>query len=278
MTAQRGGPGTDPRMPNAAPPLHPAVRRRTAAASTAPAARPGLSVASSVTPSSAGDPAPALTGVPASWAGLGALLTGAGDRTPADALALASIAAGEKPAAPPVDLSGIWALPADMAAARSGHLVRALDVKGRLPLPVEVAAATRLPAERDGAVLTAFLPGSPEQPRPNYATTALPLDGRGRLTLSPGVRRLAGIPDGADVLVVLDPDRGTVTLTAASRLAAEITGLIDGLRRPATASSEAVGPTELPLADSGDDTDATPSDVAHTAEATASAGRLRIVR
>jgi hypothetical protein len=44
--------------------------------------------------------------VPASWAGLGDLLTGAGERAPADALTLAAIASGQKVTAPTVDL---WA-------------------------------------------------------------------------------------------------------------------------------------------------------------------------
>jgi hypothetical protein len=172
--------------------------------------------------------------VPASWTGLGALLAGAGERAPADALTLAAVAAGTAGTDThrQVDLSGIWALPADMAAARSTSVVRALDGKGRLQLPIDADAATKLPAERDGALVTVFLPDSPDQPRPNYAITALPLDARGRLTVTAGVRRQAGIPDGADVLAVVDPDRRTVTLTAASRLTAGIAELLDALRRP----------------------------------------------
>ncbi|MGY1623921.1 hypothetical protein ACI789_17120 [Geodermatophilus sp. SYSU D00965] len=161
-----------------------------------------------------------------------------GERAPADALTLAAVAAGagSVDGRPQVDLSGIWAQSADMAAARSTTLMRTLDGKGRLQLPVDSDAATRLPAERDGALVTVYLPGSTEQPRPNYATNALPLDARGRLTVTAGVRREAGIPDGADVLAVLDPDRRTVTLTAASCVDAGVTGLFDGLRRPAAAA------------------------------------------
>ena len=47
-----------------------------------------------------------------------------------------------------------------MAAARSNTVLRALDGKGRLMLPLEAAAAARVPAERDSAVITVFLPGA----------------------------------------------------------------------------------------------------------------------
>jgi bifunctional DNA-binding transcriptional regulator/antitoxin component of YhaV-PrlF toxin-antitoxin module len=140
-----------------------------------------------------------------------------------------------------VDLAGMWALPADPAAPRSHELIRALDDKGRLMLPSAVAEAATVPAERDGALVTVFLPGSTGRPRPGFTAAALPLDARGRLTLTVGVRREAGIPDGADVLAVLDTDRGVVTVTAASRLSAGIADLLDGLRRPAAAASTSAG-------------------------------------
>src|SRR4051794_20360536 len=57
VTAQRGGPGPDPRMPNAAPALQPSVRRRTAEAAAAPATRPSLSIVSAETSSPGGDAA-----------------------------------------------------------------------------------------------------------------------------------------------------------------------------------------------------------------------------
>ena len=88
-----------------------------------------------------------------------------------------------------------------------------------------------MPAERDGALVTVFLPGS-GRPRPGFAAAALPLEARGRLTVTAGVRREVGIPDGADVFAVLDPDRATVTLTAASRLSAGIAGLLAGCAAP----------------------------------------------
>jgi hypothetical protein len=52
-------------------------------------------------------------GLPSSWAGIGALLSTVTERLPADALTLATAAssAGGTPAS--VDLSGIWALPAE---------------------------------------------------------------------------------------------------------------------------------------------------------------------
>ncbi|SHN58646.1 hypothetical protein SAMN05660350_00794 [Geodermatophilus obscurus] len=77
-----------------------------------------------------------------------------------------------------------------MAVARSTNVIRALDAKGRLQLPLDADAATKLPAERDGALITVFLPGSSEQPRPGYATAALSLDARGRLTVTAGGIRL----------------------------------------------------------------------------------------
>ncbi|MBB3084178.1 hypothetical protein [Geodermatophilus sabuli] len=188
--------------------------------------------------------------MPSSWTGLGGLLGGAGKRAPADALTLAAVTsgAGQGGGRAQVDLSGIWALPADMAAARSTSVTRTLDAKGGLQLPIDADAATKLPAERDGALVTVYLPGSPDQPRPSYATNALPLDARGRLTVTAGVRREAGIPDGADVLAVVDPDRRTLILTAASRLDAGLAGLLDGLRRP-TAVPAATDATAVPATD-----------------------------
>ncbi|MCW2621107.1 MAG: hypothetical protein JWL64_709, partial [Frankiales bacterium] len=178
--------------------------------------------------------------------------------------------AGSADGRPQVDLSGIWAQSADMAAARSTTLMRTLDDKGRLQLPVDSDAATRLPAERDGALVTVYLPGSTEQPRPNYATNALPLDARGRLTVTAGVRREAGIPNGADVIAVVDPDRRTVTLTAASRLDAGVAGLLDGLRRPAATFH---GDTARPE----NDAVIPQPTAADTGLTTGSGGRLRIV-
>lgn len=237
-------------MPNSAPPAHPAARRRAADSPSRPGTRPtprsGTGAGTATSPATGQQPSPALTGVPSSWTGLGPLLERVGERAPADALTLATVVAGTGSAdgRPVVDLSGIWAQSADMAAARSTTLMRTLDAKCRLQLPVDVDAATKLPAERDGALVTVYLPGSPDQPRPNYATNALPLDARGRLTVTAGVRREAGIADGADVLAVLDPHRRTVTLTAASRIDAGVTGLLDGLRRPAAALSGDTGHPE----------------------------------
>jgi hypothetical protein len=175
----------------------------------------------------------------------------------------------------------MWALPADPAARRSHELVRALDGKERLMLPVAVAEATSVLAERDGALVTVFLPGSTGRPRPGFTAAALPLDARGRLTVTAGVRREAGIPDGADVFAVLDPDRGTVTLTAASRLSAGITGLLDALRRPTVTpvapAADSTRPAEAPVAPSATAPharDTTPAD----ASATGAVGRLHVVR
>jgi hypothetical protein len=258
-------------MPNPAPPAHPAARRRADETSPRIGTRPGPG-GTGTSPVTGRQASPTLAGVPSSWTCLGALLGSAGERAPADALTLAAVAsgAGHADGRPQVDLSGIWARSADMASARSTSVTRTLDAKGRLQLPVDADAATKLPAERDGALVTVYLPGSTEQPRPNYATNALPLDARGRLTVTAGVRREAGIPDGADVLAVLDPDRRTVTLTAASRLDAGVAGLLDGLRRPAATFH---GDTARPE----NDAVIPQPTAADTGLATGTGGRLRIV-
>jgi hypothetical protein len=221
--------------------------------------------------------------VPASWTGLGPLLAGVGERAPADALTFAAVASGtSRPDGPPaVDLSGIWALPAGMAAARGNGVLRALDEKGRMQLPIDTDAATKLPAERDGALVTVFLPGSLERPRPNFACAALPLDARGRLTVTAGVRRAAGIPDCADVLAVVDPGRRTVTLTAASRLTAGIADLLDTLRRPIVGPAAASGNAdraEAPATDAGSPIPTSADAASPDGPQANSGGRLRIVR
>jgi hypothetical protein len=203
-------------MPNPAPPANPAARRRTADSSTLPAARRaagGAAAACVPAPVPSPQASPTLTDVPSSWTGLGPLLAGAGERAPADALTLTAVASGtSRPDGPPaVDLSGIWALPAGMATARANGVIRALDDNGRMQLPIDADAATRLPAERDGALVTVFLPGSLERPRPNSTSAASPLDARGRLTVTAGVRREAGIPDGADVGAAHRGGRGPAT-------------------------------------------------------------------
>jgi hypothetical protein len=83
--------------------------------------------------------------------------------------------------------------------------------KGRLMLPIAVAEAASVPAERDGALVTVFLPRSTGRPRPGFAAAALPLDARGRLTVTAGMRREAGIPDGADVGAAHRGGRGPAT-------------------------------------------------------------------
>ena len=138
-------------MPNAAPPLHRAARDRAADVTSPSVSRTGASLAASAVAAqpSTSSPDGALSGVPASWAGFGALLAGAGERAPADALRLAAVTTGTAGTADRVDLSGMWALPADPAAPRSHELIRALDDKG-LMLPITVTEATRVPTDRDG--------------------------------------------------------------------------------------------------------------------------------
>ena len=177
--SERPGP-VGPCRTSLPPPAHLAARRRTTESSFRPpshlAGRPGAGGGGATTSPVAGrQSSPTLTGVPSSWTGLGALLSGAGERAPADALTLAAVASGtgQSKAGHQVNLSGISALPAGMAPARSTTVLRALDSKGRLQLPVDAAADTKLPAERDGALVTVYLPGTTERPRPNYVTNAL---------------------------------------------------------------------------------------------------------
>src|SRR5687768_10886720 len=47
---------------------------------------------------------------------------------------------------------------------RTARLGRALDGKGRMQLPIDAGAATKLPAERDGALVTVFLPAARSGP------------------------------------------------------------------------------------------------------------------
>lgn len=201
------------------------MRRR--APAPPPRASSPASKAPARTASATSTPVP--VGLPSSFAGIAELLSGAGERVPTDALTLTNLTSSASAGAA-VDVSGIWALDAAMAAARCNTVLRALDGKGRLMLPLEVAAAARVPAERDGALITVFLPGASDGPRPNLAVAPLPLDARGRLTVTAGVRRAAGIPDGADVYAHIDPERQTVTLTAASRLSGALTEAFDALR------------------------------------------------
>lgn len=104
-------------------------------------------------------------------------------------------------------------------------------------------AGCQVPVERDGAVITVFLPGCTDRPRPNYVAAGLPLTAGGRLMVSAALRRQTGSPDRADVLALLDRDQFTVTLTAASRLDASLTAALDGLRRtPPGAAAEGLAP------------------------------------
>ena len=250
-TAQPPTGRTSTGMPNPAPPAHPLARRRAAAQS--PGAQPGSTspapgsasptgrpsakpptVSSRRTEADRGSRGPTGTAtVPASWTGFAQLLAGAGERVPPQTLNLA-IAADRAPGQnTAVELSGIWALPVEVAPVRGHAVLRALDSKGRLQLPVINDAAAMLPVERDGALVVVFLPGAEGAPRPGFSAAPLPLDARGRLTLTAGVRSAAGIPDRADVLAYLDRDAGTVTITAASRLDTALAGALDALRRTA---------------------------------------------
>jgi hypothetical protein len=187
-------------MRTAAPPP-PAIPRHRATTTPRSASAP---TATSSTPS-----------VPPSWAGLHALLTEGKERVPNEALTLSASIAARGDESTRVDLTGMWALPATQAPVRSRTALRALDKAGRLCLPITADAATQLPAERDGDVITVFLPGASAGLRPGFTAAAQTLDARGRLTLRAALRREAGIPDGADVVAYRDPEQHTITITSA---------------------------------------------------------------
>jgi hypothetical protein len=92
-----------------------------------------------------------------------------------------------RPQPPRADLAALWSVP-QAPGRRDGHVVlRRLDGKGRLMLPLTLPHQTRTaaPAGRAGAVLTVYLPGSPAEPAASRVVAALPLDARGR-SRSPG--------------------------------------------------------------------------------------------
>jgi bifunctional DNA-binding transcriptional regulator/antitoxin component of YhaV-PrlF toxin-antitoxin module len=142
-----------------------------------------------------------------------------------------------------VDLSGLWTEPADPAAPRSSMVLRRLDDKGRLTVPIEPSADLRLPAERVGAVLTLFLPGSGEAPAPGRVVANVPLRTKGRITLPAPIRDHLGLPPSADVLVMFDPERHVLRICAASRLEASVAAGLDSLASSGHSTAPPVGNT-----------------------------------
>jgi hypothetical protein len=77
---------------------------------------------------------------------------------------------------PTADLAALWSVP-QAPGRRDGHVVlRRLDGKGRrmLPLTLTHQTKTTAPAERAGAVLTVYLPGSTAEPAASRAVAPLP--------------------------------------------------------------------------------------------------------
>jgi hypothetical protein len=171
-------------------------------------------------PSAAAAPLPA--GLPSSWHGAPELLatTAAtlGTRAPVNTALLEAAAAP----VPTANLAALWSVP-QAPGRRDGHVVlRRLDGKGRLMLPLTLTHQTRTaaPAERTGAVLTVYLPGSPAEPAASRVVAPLPLDARGRLSWAPGT----------DLLISYDPDRAVLAICAASLLETKLLEALHDLR------------------------------------------------
>jgi hypothetical protein len=82
-----------------------------------------------------------------------------------------------------------------------------------------------------------------DAPARAHAVRPLQLDGCGRLTLTTAVRRRLGLADGADVAFTIDPGRGLLTATAASRLDGAVAAAFEMLREaPAAPGSGRPGP------------------------------------
>ena len=154
---------TDTGMPNAAPPPRFDRPNPVPAHGSAPAACPdGLPRV----PSPSAAAAPLTAGLPSSWHGAAELLAttaaSLGTRAPVNTELLEAAAAP----VPTTELAAIWSVP-QAPGRRDGRVVlRRLEGKGRLMLPLTLTGQTRTaaPAERAGAVLTVYLPGSPAEP------------------------------------------------------------------------------------------------------------------
>lgn len=192
-TARDGSSRTDPSMPNAAPP-------RT---------RPGRTRSSTALPDAS------TPSVPALWTGLGDLVATMTERSPADALTIATVAEGLTDAGGGVQLRSLWDAPVAAAGARARYLIRTLDAGGRLSLPLTFDGATTLHAEHLRNVLTVYLPQAKPRTASKRTGATVGLRG-GRLTLAAALRAQLGIADRADILVLFDSDAATLTLTAAA--------------------------------------------------------------
>ena len=163
-----------------------------------------------------------------------------GTRAPVNTVLLEGTTRAEESA----DLSAIWTLPEQPGRPQSRLTLCRVDGEGRIMLPLTLTVPSRLtvPAERDGAVLTVFLPGaptgSPTGPAPARTVAALPLDERGRLTVHGAAGHELGWSAGTEVIVAFDPDRRLLTLCAASAVEDAVLAGIEAARSghpPATA-------------------------------------------
>ena len=216
---------TDGGMSNAAPPPS---RRPDGRRSGAPAAPPPV-----VTPTPhRQSPTPSPAGVPSSWGGAAALLARTTAVRPGGAAPInAALLRATGPSSVQVDLSGMWAAPADPTAPANPLELRRLDDKHRLMLPITTSGPVRLAAQRDHAVLTVFLPDAPGAPAPGRSVAPLALAARGRLTLGQNVCAELGLSSGSSVVVVLDPDRRTLSICAASRMQDAVLAGLDAARQ-----------------------------------------------
>ena len=166
---------------------------------------------------------------PAAWGDVAALSTDAprpGTRAP---LPTGLLEAGRGTDRFRVDLSGIWAPLADPSAPASNLELRRICEGLRLIVPLEPMGDVTLRAQRDGQVLTIFLPDSAEAPSPGRAVAPLKLRSKGRLTLGKNLCAELGIGAGWTMLVLLDPDRRLVTLAPASALQGDIAASVQRL-------------------------------------------------
>ena len=250
---------TDSAVPHAAPPppRRPDSNRPDGSrprAAGAPAARPPAPVppATGTKPRPAASPGTAPAGVPTSWTGAAALLARTGDVRPGSAPPVnVSLLHATQATTARVDLSGMWAAPAQPHEATSLLELRRLDDEQRLMLlpmtttgtgqstGTTAGGAVRLPAQREHAVLTVFLPGATGAPSPGRCVAPLALAAGGRLTLGQNVCAELGLSPGTIVAVVLDPQRRTLSICAASLLNDAVRAGVDAARQaPVTPSRQ----------------------------------------
>jgi hypothetical protein len=245
-TAPTGVARTDRSMPHTSPP----ARRPSSSPARPPTGTPGTrpdGVPLDVTadaPGSTHRAVPAARGLPSSWAGAADLLAGAattlGNRAPLNT-ALLETAADSAGAAP--DLSAVWSVPQPHGRPDARLAQRRLDSAGRLKLPLTLSTAgkVKVSAQRHGPVLTVYLPGSTAQPAAGRLVAPLPMDDRGRLTVTDAVRTELGWEPGTDLLILFDPDQALLAVSAASVLEDSIAAAFESLRATPAASGSNPG-------------------------------------